>query len=141
MATQVGQVVAALRRNRLSFFLLKVFETLHPGEPPLRLAFYVLAMCHALEEVAAGRKHRLVITVPPRHLKSITAGVALVAWLLGHDPSMKIMVASYSQDLARLHSNLTRTIMESDWYSRDFPATRISARGNRALEIETTAVD
>ena len=49
------------------------------------------------------------------------------------------MVASYSQDLARQHSNQTRTIMESDWYKRDFPGTRISDRGNRALELETTA--
>ena len=49
------------------------------------------------------------------------------------------MVASYSQDLARLHANQTRTIIESDWYKRDFPGTRISDRGNRALEIETTA--
>lgn len=29
--------------------------------------------------------------------------------------------------------------MESDWYKRDFPAARISDRGNRALELETTA--
>jgi len=139
MSAQARQVLAAARRTNLSFFVMKVFETLHPGEPPLRLAFYVLAMSHALQEVADGRKRRLVITVPPRHLKSITAAVALVAWMLGHDPTVKIMVASYSQDLARHHSNLTRTIMQSAWYKRDFPATLISERGNRALELETTA--
>lgn len=49
------------------------------------------------------------------------------------------MLASYSQDLARHHSNQTRTLMESEWYQRDFPSTRISQRGNRALELETTA--
>jgi predicted phage terminase large subunit-like protein len=48
------------------------------------------------------------------------------------------MVASYSQDLARQHSNLTRTVMESAWYKRDFPRTRIRDGGNRALELETT---
>ena len=57
----------------------------------------------------------------------------------GHEPEAKIMVASYSQDLARHHSNQTRTLMESEWYRKDFPDTRISDRGNRALEIETTA--
>ena len=80
-----------------------------------------------------------MITVPPRHLKSVTASVAFVAWVLGHDPAAKIMVASYSQDLARHHSNQTRMIMESEWYKSDFPHTRISDRGNRALELETTA--
>jgi hypothetical protein len=130
--------LSAARRTHFSLFLMKVFETLHPGEPPLKLAWYLQAMCHALSEVAAGRKHRLVITVPPRHLKSITASVAFVAWLLGHNPSLKIMVASYSHDLARLHSRLTRTVMEASWYQNDFPGTRISDRGNRALELETS---
>lgn len=131
--------VSAARRTHFSLFLMKVFETLHPGEPPLRLPWYLHSMCYALTEVRAGRKRRLVITVPPRHLKSITASVAFVAWLLGHEPSLKIMVASYSQDLARLHSNLTRTVMETSWYRSDFPRTRISDRGNRALELETSA--
>jgi len=131
-------ILAAARRTNFSFFLKKVFETLHPGAPPLHMAWYIRAMCHALDDVHRGEKKRLVITVPPRHLKSITTSVAYVAWLLGNDPSIKIMVASYSQDLARQHSNDTRRVMESDWYQRDFPNTRISDRGNRALELETT---
>ncbi|WP_234179717.1 hypothetical protein [Sphingopyxis sp. NFH-91] len=108
--------LSALRRTKLLLFLMKVYETLHPGDPPLHPAWYIQAMCHELEEVRRGRKTRLVITVPPRHLKSITASVAFVAWLLGHDPGFKIIVASYSQDLARQHSNDTRRIMESEWY-------------------------
>ena len=131
--------VSAARRSHFPLFLMKVFETLHPNEPPLKLPWYLHSMSHALTEVRAGRKRRLVITVPPRHLKSITASVAFVAWLLGHDPSLKIMVASYSHDLARLHSNLTRTVMEASWYKNDFPRTSISDRGNRALELETNA--
>lgn len=139
MTVQSNRILSALRRSDFSAFVMKVFETLHPGAPPLNRAWYLHAMCHALEEASSGEQRRLVITVPPRHLKSITASVALVAWLLGHDPTRKIMVATYSQDLARDHSNLTRTIMESDWYKSDFPGTRISDRGNRALELQTTA--
>ncbi|QYU70754.1 phage terminase large subunit [Leptolyngbya sp. 15MV] len=132
-------LLAALRRQQFPMFLKKAFETLHPGDPPLEMAWYLKAICHALTEVHAGRERRLVVTVPPRHLKSVTASVAFVAWVLGHDPKAKIMVASYSQDLARHHSNQTRVLMESTWYRTDFPRTRISSRGNRALELETTA--
>lgn len=139
MKPYVHKVLAAARRQHFPLFLVKSFETLHPGAPPLELAWYLQAICHALAEVRRGEERRLVITVPPRHLKSITASVAFVAWMLGHDPKTKIMVASYSQDLARHHSNQTRMLMESDWYRRDFPRTRISDRGNRALELETTA--
>lgn len=133
------RLLSALRRQQFELFLMKAFETLHPGDPPLALAWYLKAICHGLAEVHAGRERRLVVTVPPRHLKSVTASVAFVAWILGHDPKAKIMVASYSQDLARLHSNQTRTLMESSWYQCDFPNTRISHRGNRALELETIA--
>lgn len=139
MSADLINVLAAARRQNFSLFLMKTFETLHPGEPPLGQAWYLDAICHALGEVRAGRERRLVITVPPRHLKSVTAAVAFAAYLLGHDPQMKIMVASYSADLARQHSNLTRLVMESAWYKRDFPHTRISDRGNRALELETTS--
>src|SRR6478752_3862859 len=111
MSAQSLRYVSAARRTHFPLFLMKVFETLHPGEPPLKVSWYLHAICHALTEVRTGHQRRLVITVPPRHLKSITASVAFIAWLLGHDPSLKIMVASYSQDLARLHSNLTRKVM------------------------------
>jgi len=133
--------LAALRagqRTHLSVMLVKCFDYLHTGSLPLAINWHHRAICHALEETFAGRKSRLVITVPPRHLKSTTAAVAYVAWALGHDPARKIMVASYSQDLARLHAEMTRRVMESDWYKELFPNTRISDRGNRALELVTT---
>ena len=131
--------LAAARRQHFTLFVMKAFETLHPGAPPLELSWYLKAICYQLSLVLAGEEKRLVVTVPPRHLKSVTASVAFVAFVLGHDPKAKIMVASYNQDLARQHSNQTRTIMESDWYKKLFPRTRISDRGNRALELETTA--
>ena len=96
-------------------------------------------MCHALEEVRTGSTRRLVITIPPRHLKSIATAVAYPAYLLGHDPGCKILVASYSLDLARKHSDDFRTILESDWYCRLFPQTRITPRGTRGEEIRTTS--
>jgi predicted phage terminase large subunit-like protein len=129
-------ILAAARRSQLSMFLIKCFETLHPGQPPLQVAWYLKAICHSLENVASGNRERLVITVPPRHLKSITASVAFVAWLLGRDPGMKVMVASYSEELARLHSDQCQMIMESDWYQRLFPGTRIRSRG---LKMNTTS--
>nr|WP_166177853.1 phage terminase large subunit [Altererythrobacter segetis] len=132
-------LLSTARRQFFPLFLVKAFETLHSGDPPLELGWYLKALCHALEQVHAGAERRLVVTMPPRHLKSVTTSVAWVAWTLGHDPRTKIMVASYSQDLARYHSNQTRMLMECDWYKRDFPKTRISDRGNRALELETTA--
>jgi predicted phage terminase large subunit-like protein len=118
---------------------MKVFETLHPGQPPLSDAWYLRAICFGLMQVWEGKEHRLVILVPPRHLKSITVSVAYSAWLLGKDATQKIMVATYGEDLSREHATHARTIVESDWYRRLFPKTRIAARNNRKMEFHTTA--
>lgn len=125
---------------RYSFlpFAMIAFEVLHPaGSEPFRMNWHIDAMCHQLEKVTRGEVLRQIIEVPPRHLKSICASVALTAWLLGQNPTAKILVASYGADLAEKHSRDTRTLMNSPFYQRLFPNTRISV--DRALEISTTA--
>lgn len=134
----LGNVIDAARREHLAFFLMKTFEALHPGAPPLVLTWYIHAMCWMMEQAARGAIPRCLINIPPRTLKSISASVALVAWLLGRDPTRRIMIATYSLDLARHHHSQCRQIMESDWYQRLFPGTRIDDRENRALEFVTT---
>jgi hypothetical protein len=57
-------------------------------------------MAGKLAAMREGRIRRLIISVPPRHLKSHLASVAFPAWCLGHDPSMQIVCVSYAQDLA-----------------------------------------
>lgn len=96
-------------------------------------------MCHELDQVRHCENKRLVITIPPRCLKSITVAVAYVAYLLGHDPTAKIIVASYGLDLARKHSEDCRRVMSSGWYREMFPTTRLAAKGNTSEEIRTTA--
>lgn len=126
-------------RASLLAFTWRVFDELHTSSRDVFiLNWHVEAMCHELEALHAGTNLRLVITVPPRHLKSITTSVAFAAFLLGHDPSAKILVASYGLDLARKHSEDFRRILESAWYRRIFPGTRIAQRGARQDEIVTT---
>ena len=90
------------------------------------------------EAVREGRIRRLIISVPPRHLKSHLASVAFPAWCLGHDPSVQIVCASYAQDLADKLSRDCRRIVSADWYQRLFP-TRLSPRHQAVPEFETTA--
>jgi predicted phage terminase large subunit-like protein len=133
------QVADALARQSFFAFTWRVFQTLHPDPADAFIPnWHVEAICHGLDEVRTGATRRLVITVPPRHLKSIATAVAYPAYLLGLDPGCKILVASYALDLARKHSDDFRTILESDWYCRLFPKTRINLRGTRGEEIRTT---
>jgi predicted phage terminase large subunit-like protein len=131
-------VINAGMRQYLELFLMRTFAELHAGAPALTLAWYLKAICHGLSTACDTPGSRLVITVPPRHLKSVAASVALTAYLLGRDPTRRIMVATYSQDLARLHASQCRAIMQTDWYKKLFPRTRIAEDGNRVLELVTT---
>ena len=101
--------------------------------------WHVEAMSYELNEVMRGRTRRLIITVPPRSLKSICASVALPAFALGHDPSRRIICVSYSEGLARKHANDCRALMRSDLYRWIFPSTRISPAKDTETEVMTTA--
>lgn len=126
-------VVNALQHRHLFPFVWNAFELLHPGQKFIP-SWHVNAMCQALEKVVSGETKRLIITVPPRHGKSICAAVALPAWMLGHDPSQKIMVASYGSDLAVKHARDFRTVLTTSWYAGLFPRTRLEVGGGRVDE-------
>src|SRR6202171_6455095 len=88
--------------NYFSAFVMKVFETVSPGDE-FRPNWHIDAMTYAAELVIDAKIKRLITTVPPRHLKSIIFSVALPLFLLGQDPPRRIMCASYSTEVA-LHS-------------------------------------
>jgi hypothetical protein len=94
-------------RNDFMSFVIKVFETILPGEH-LHLNWHIAAMAYQLDQIRLGKSRRLVITIPPRHLKSIVVSVAFTAFLLGHDPTLKIVCVSYSNDLAAKHAGCVR---------------------------------
>lgn len=132
------RLLQALLRQDLYLFVMKVFATVSPGEPFL-LNWHLQAICHHLELVRQGKIRRLRIEVPPRSLKSVCASVAFPAFLLGHDPTTKIITASYSADLAAKHAGDCRAVMQAAWYRDLFPRTRISPSKNQEANYEMTA--
>jgi predicted phage terminase large subunit-like protein len=98
--------------------------------------WHLEAMAHRLSQVASGEIRRLIITLPPRNLKSLFASVALPAWFLGHNPSERVVAVSYSDMLARAHANDFRRVVNDSLYQATFPAMRLSRDTDR--EIVTT---
>ena len=128
----------ALLRNDFRPFLQKTFATLSPGQTFIP-TWHLNAIAWQLERVRRREIRRLIINMPPRSLKSIASSVALPAYLLGRDPSKRIICVSYSGDLAKKHSNDFRAVLESPWYQRVFPHSRIGPFKNTENEIELTA--
>ena len=127
----------ALLRSDLSAFTKKVFHTVAPGDQYLH-NWHIETVAYHLMLIEQGKIKRLIITLPPRSLKSICTSVAFTAWTLGHDPTRKILCTSYAQDLATKHSLDTRAVMESDWYRACFPGTRTHPDKNSQTEFMTT---
>ncbi len=130
--------VEALMRGWLVAFLPLVYKLLHPGKPPLVMDWYLLAMCQAFQKTAIGDIRRLVVNVPPRHLKSITS-TAFTAWMLGHSPSHKFMFVTYGDKLGRDHLEWLEKIMTSPFYRRLFPEVRLLSGGIGRGVLRTTA--
>src|SRR5258706_14791055 len=129
-------VLAAVLRSDLRSFIWKCFQTILPGPPYLR-TWQVDAIVHQLMRVQAGEISRLLINQPPRSLKSICVSVAYVAWLLGHDPTRRIIVVSYSNEFAAELHRQFRMVIDAPWYRALFPGMR-PARDTGA-ELVTTA--
>ena len=79
-----------------------------------------------------------MINIPPRYLKSVICSVAFPAWVMGRNPTKRIIVASYSKILATKHSQDTRLIMQSKWYKKNFPRTIIAEGMNEKNKFCTT---
>lgn len=118
------RLLDAVLRNDLMSFVRKAFQTVAPGERFLP-NWHLETICYALEQVRLGYIKRLIIKVPPRSLKSVIASAAFPAFLLGHDPTTKIISVSYSNSLAAKHAADSKAIMRSIWYQRVFPGTVI----------------
>lgn len=123
-------------RQDLMTFIERSFGHLHP-QTAFAPNWHIELIAHWLEEVRLGRCRRLIINVPPRSLKSICASVAFVAWVLGHDPTRRVVCASYGQDLAEKLGRDCLALMRSPWYQRIF-ATRLAAKRCAVNDFETT---
>ena len=138
---RLGDPVAAMNhvaRNEFGFFLGKAFPWISGGAP-LEWNWHLGAIAHQLTRIEAGDTLRLLVTLPPRNLKSITISVAWVAWMLGRDPTRNFVCVSYSGELAGKLARDCTSIIQSYWYRAIFPGTIISSKRSAAHDFETTA--
>ncbi len=128
----------ALLVQDLSSFIARSFAELNPGTPYLP-NWHIDLIADRLMLVYQRKIKRLIINIPPRNLKSICASVAFPAWVLGRDPSLKVICASYSSELSDKLARDTQMLMMSPFYRQIFPATQLSANRRAVHDFTTTA--
>jgi predicted phage terminase large subunit-like protein len=114
-----------LQRDFLSFGE-RAFYEINP-RTRLLMSPHIEVVAAKLEDCRLGKIKRLIINVPPRHLKSHLASIAFPAWFLGHNPSGHVACACYGQELSEKFARDCRAVMLTPWYQRLF-RTRLSDR-------------
>jgi predicted phage terminase large subunit-like protein len=138
MSTQLShKEYEAILRQDLMSFVVRSFLELNP-QTKFSKSPHMEVLASRLEKCRQGLTKRLIINLQPRSLKSHTATVAFPAFLLGHNPTLQIICASYGQDLADKHARDCRTLMASSFYQRLFPNTRLSTEKQSVNEFLTT---
>jgi len=125
-----------LLRHDLVTFAGRCFQDLNP-QTELAMNRHLEVIAAKLAAVREGKIRRLIINLPPRHLKSLMASTAFPAWSLGRDPTAQILCVSYAQDLADKLARDCRGIMMSPWYRQLFP-TRLAPHRQAVQEFITT---
>src|SRR5262249_61535568 len=128
-------VFQALLAQNLMAFTELAFSVVRPGVS-FKPNWHLEAVTEKLSKVASGKTRRLIITLPPRTLKSLCASIALPAWFVRRHPSERVVVVSYSDFLARTHANDFRRLVNHPIYQASFPGMRLERDTDR--EIITT---
>ena len=114
---------AAIKKERaersLSEFIRQAWPVIEPGTTYIENWHTDLISEH-LQAVNLGQIHRLIINIPPRHMKSIHATVSYPVWTWLKTPEKRFIKVSYSDNLSRKHNILSRDIIRSIWYQTNW---------------------
>lgn len=106
--------------------------------PGYRDAAHHRMIARKLEAVERGDITRLMITMPPRHGKSMLASEFFPAWYLGRNPDHYVIAATYAQDLADDFGRKVRNQIEDPAYAAIFPGVGLAddSRSSKRFHID-----
>lgn len=94
--------------------------------PGYRDAAHHRLIARQLEAVERGEITRLMITMPPRHGKSMLASEFFPAWYLGRNPDHYVVTATYAQELADDFGRKVKNQIEDAAYAAIFPGVGLA---------------
>jgi predicted phage terminase large subunit-like protein len=100
--------------------------------PKFELAHHHRLIVDRLEAIERGEIDRLIITMPPRHGKSLIASTLFPAWFLGRHPEWSIIASSYGQELASDFGRRVRNLVSDGLFQSIFPAAKLAGDSTAA---------
>lgn len=120
-----SQVARLTGKDNFLAFIKHVYPGYLVGPHHRRLA-------QIFEEIAEGKKKRVIVNIAPRHGKSELISYLAPAWYLGKYPNKKVIMASHTADLAVNFGRRVRNLVGSDLYHDIFPQVELQADSKSA---------
>jgi predicted phage terminase large subunit-like protein len=89
-------------------------------------------LAQIFEDIANGKKKRVIVNIAPRHGKSELISYLAPAWFLGKYPHKKVIMASHTADLAVNFGRRVRNLVGADAYKDIFPQVELQADSKSA---------
>lgn len=117
----------AARRKAESSLIEFTKQAWHIIEPGSTFVdnWHLHAVAEHLEAVSANEIQNLLINIPPGCMKSILVSVMWPAWEWITSPDLRVLGASYGEDLAVRDALKCRDIILSEWYQSNWPHVAI----------------
>lgn len=129
---------AELLSGSLRGFIRAGWHVLEPGNT-YASNWHIDAICDHLEAARAGEIRRLLINIPPRHMKSLAVSVFWPPWRWTFEPHLKFLTASHTSPLSQRDATKSRDLILSSWYQSRWPNVRLKGDVNRLTRYENTS--
>ncbi|WP_170950410.1 hypothetical protein [Mesorhizobium sp. WSM3864] len=134
--TEPRETILALCRTHLWAFNDRILRIAVSGYEQFP---YMDLMSQYIEDAMLRRTDgKLVVNLPPRHLKSSTS-IAAIAWYLGLFPNREVMLVTHSDSLSKDLAGKCRVIMRMKEYAEIFPGLQIDDHRHATMDFRTTA--
>lgn len=117
--TLLLQVEAEECRRSLKAFTRAVWPLVEPGTSFVD-GMPIDAIVIHLEALTRGDITRLLVNIPPRHMKSTLISVIWPVWCWIHNPEDRFLCASYALSLSIRDNRRKRILIESDWFQQRY---------------------
>lgn len=107
--------------------------------PQYRIARHHRLIAQHLEAIERGDITRLMITMPPRHGKSMLASEYFPAWYLGRNPDHYVVAATYAQELADDFGRKVRNQIADAAYQEIFPGVGLKTDSTSSKRFHVTS--
>ena len=125
LRTYDAQITQNLSKESFLDFVKHVYPGYKVGPHHLKLA-------QIFEDIANGKKKRVIVNIAPRHGKSELISYLAPAWFLGKFPQKKIIMSSHTADLAVQFGRRVRNLVGSESYRDIFPQVELQADSKSA---------